>query len=380
MINQHGESHVFDTTIGPCAICWTREGVAALHLPGPRGEAPSADPLTGWKPARPPRPIKAVIERIRAHVGGTPRSFDDVAVDLGALPPFTRAVCEEARRIPCGQVRTYGELARAVGRPGGARAVGQALGRNPLPVIIPCHRIVAAAGKPGGFSAPGGLDTKRRLLAAEGVVLGEATRTPPTLWDPGALPNAVKHLRRDAVMRRIIDAVGPCRLERHWTSVFEALCVSVIHQQLAGKAAAAITHRFMALVSPVEPHAVLAVSDEAYRGVGLSSGKIRSLRAVAEAAVDGRLRLDEVPRMSDDEISKHLTPVHGIGPWTVQMLLIFHLGRTDVLPVGDLGIRKAMQRVAGLAELPTPAEMEEMARTWKPWRTPAMWFLWRTLD
>lgn len=379
MSERRGSSHGFETAIGPCALCWTDLGVAALFLPGPGSEAPSAEALAEWKPTRPPRHIRAIIARIREHLAGTPQAFDDVPVDLGALPPFTRGVYDEARRLASGQICTYGDLARAVGRPGGARAVGQALGRNPLPIIIPCHRIVAAGGKPGGFSAPGGLDTKRALLAAEGVDLAQPGAL-PSLWDAGTLPKAVKHLRRDAAMRRVIDKVGPCRLERHWNSVFEALCVSIIHQQLAGKAAAAITRRFHALVPVVEPHAVLAVSDEAYRGAGLSSGKISSLRAVAQAAVEGQVRLDEVPRMTDAEISTHLTPLRGIGPWTVQMLLIFHLGRPDVLPVGDLGIRKAMQRIAALKQLPTPDEMERAAERWKPWRTVAMWYLWRTLD
>lgn len=358
--------------------------MAALHLPGDAAATPAALEAAGGVKTRPPREMARIIDRLRAYLEGRPQRFDDVSVDLTDTGAFTRAVYAQAQRLPSGEVTTYGALAAAIGRPGGARAVGQALGRNPVPIIIPCHRIVAAAGRPGGFSAPGGLDTKRRLLALEGVALAIATDgRPPSacLWEPGALEAAVAHLRRvDRTLRRVIDQVGPCRLEPHWTSVFEALCVSIIHQQLAGKAAAAITRRFTDLVTSVTPDSVQGVDDAAYRAAGLSSGKVASLRALAEAVVDGRVRLDAVRSMDDDEATRHLVTVRGIGPWTVQMLQIFHLGRPDVLPPGDLGIRKAMQRLAGLDGLPTPAEMSQMAEPWRPWRTVGMWYLWRTLD
>ncbi|NDD29157.1 MAG: methylated-DNA--[protein]-cysteine S-methyltransferase [Proteobacteria bacterium] len=366
-------SHRFSTAIGECAICWSPRGISALHLPDGIPDLGSSAGLETKAPAQ----VARAVEQVRRHLEGHAQQFDDLTLDLDHLPPFTRAVCLEARHIRSGEIVTYGELAARVGRPGSARAVGQALGRNPIPVIVPCHRIVAAHGRPGGFSAPGGLETKRRLLALEGVTLEMVT-----LWDRGAIDEAVRHLREvDDDLRRIIDAVGPCRLERQWHDVFEALCVSIIHQQLAGSAAAAITRRFMALLAPhPRPRSVLEAREADLRAVGLSSGKIGGLRALAEAAERGEVALHRVRHLPDDEITAHLTRVRGIGPWTVQMLLIFHLGRTDVLPPGDLGIRKAVQRLTGDDALPSPARMAAVAQRWRPWRTVAMWYLWRSLE
>ena len=122
-------------------------------------------------PSAPPAPIAALIERIQKHLEGEVQDFRDVPLDLDGAGPFARRVYEAARKIPPGDTKSYGELAKAVNRPRAARAVGQALGKNPIAVLIPCHRILGAGGKPGGFSAHGGRATKARLLAAEGRTL-----------------------------------------------------------------------------------------------------------------------------------------------------------------------------------------------------------------
>jgi methylated-DNA-[protein]-cysteine S-methyltransferase len=119
----------------------------------------------------PPSPIVEVIKRVCKHLQGQLQDFRDVPVDLDGAGPFVREVCEAAREIPAGKTMTYAELANALGRPTVARAVGRALGRNPIPLIIPCHRVLAAHGKPGGFSAHGGRATKAKLLAIEGAVV-----------------------------------------------------------------------------------------------------------------------------------------------------------------------------------------------------------------
>jgi methylated-DNA-[protein]-cysteine S-methyltransferase len=118
----------------------------------------------------PPR-VASLLERLQRHWAGEPQRYDDVQVDVSGVPAFHRAVYAAARGLGVGQTCTYGELAARLGVPGAARAVGQALARNPLPLVVPCHRVLAAGGRPGGFSAPGGLATKVRLLGAEGVVL-----------------------------------------------------------------------------------------------------------------------------------------------------------------------------------------------------------------
>lgn len=119
----------------------------------------------------PPPAVAELIKKIQAHLQGARQDFSEVMVDLGGVPSFAQQVYNATRKIPAGQTMTYGELAKAMARPGAARAVGQALGRNQIPLIIPCHRVLAAGGKAGGFSAPGGLVTKARLLALEGVAI-----------------------------------------------------------------------------------------------------------------------------------------------------------------------------------------------------------------
>jgi methylated-DNA-[protein]-cysteine S-methyltransferase len=119
----------------------------------------------------PPPQIADVIERVLKHLQGEPQDFRKIPVDLDSAGPFVQKVCEAARKIPAGKTITYADLANALGRPAAARAVGRALGRNPIPLIIPCHRVMAAHGKPGGFSAHGGRATKAKLLAIEGAVV-----------------------------------------------------------------------------------------------------------------------------------------------------------------------------------------------------------------
>lgn len=170
---------LFETPLGSCGIAWRDGGQSAapsavtfLQLPEATAkmtESRIARSAGGRGPSAPPPPIAEVIERLRNHLLGDVQDLRDVAVDLTGADPFDRQVYEAAREIPSGQTRTYGELAKALGQPTEAQAVGQALGRNPIALIIPCHRIVAAGGKPGGFSAHGGRATKARLLAIEGV-------------------------------------------------------------------------------------------------------------------------------------------------------------------------------------------------------------------
>lgn len=170
---------LFETPLGWCGIVWS-EGknssashtISSLQLPeATPGITESRIARSGArKSSELPREIAELIERVRKHLRGEAQDFRDVPVDLDGADPFARRVYEAAREIPPGETRTYGELARALHQPGAARAVGQVLGRNPIPLIIPCHRVLAASGKPGGFSAYGGKSTKVRLLEIEGAL------------------------------------------------------------------------------------------------------------------------------------------------------------------------------------------------------------------
>ena len=164
--------HRFDTPLGRCGIAWTDAGVARVQLPE-QDDRRAVESLErrGAVPAEPPAGIAATIHDVARHFGGDLRDFSGVALDLSGVADFARRVYAAARRVPAGRTATYGEIAAEIGAPGEARAVGQALGANPIPLIVPCHRVVAASGGIGGFSAPGGALTKTRLLALEGVGL-----------------------------------------------------------------------------------------------------------------------------------------------------------------------------------------------------------------
>lgn len=168
----HVEYTTFESAVGACAVAWTARGLAAVLLPDATPALTERAMLRRFPDAQraaPPPAIAAAVEAIGAHLAGERASLDAIVLDDAAVPAFARAVYAEARRIPSGETRTYGEIATALGKPGAARAVGQALGRNPFPIVVPCHRVLAHGGRAGGFTAPGGLDTKARLLAIEGA-------------------------------------------------------------------------------------------------------------------------------------------------------------------------------------------------------------------
>lgn len=175
-------------------------------------------------------------------------------------------------------------------------------------------------------------------------------------------------------------AVGPCRLRPDAGDPFALLVRSIISQMISTKAAAAVFSKVQATVAKtgLTPAGVRALSELELRTAGLSGAKVRSLRTLAERAVSGELPLARLAELSDEEIAAHLLPVPGIGTWTVEMFLIFGLGRLDVLPVGDFGLRAGVRDLYGLTELPTRAEVQERAEPWRPYRTVATWYLWRT--
>ena len=199
---------------------------------------------------------------------------------------------------------------------------------------------------------------------------------------------AIAHLRAaDPVLRGIIDEIGVDSLgDRRMgrpRDHYGALVRPIVGQQLSTRAARAIYERLTARYGgrAPTPEEILADDPDALRtSAGLSYAKVRYLRSLAEHALDGSLQLDRLGGLSDEEVIAELTAVSGIGLWSAHMFLMFHLQRPDVLPVGDLGIRKAIQRAYGLPELPGPAEMERIAQPWRPHRSVASLFLWRLLS
>jgi len=208
------------------------------------------------------------------------------------------------------------------------------------------------------------------------------TASPRAALDVAMLRRAEAHLRSaDPVLARIVEVVGPAPLKVDRSPAFAALLESIVYQQISGKAAAAIHRRLCAALGRriPRPEDVAAASDQALRAAGLSRVKIAYLRDLAVRAVSG-LPLRSLSRLDDERVVEALVQVKGIGRWTAEMFLMFRLLRPDVLPVGDYGIRKAMQRAYRLRKLPKPDVMQRIAEPWRPYRSVACWYLWRSLD
>ncbi len=196
---------------------------------------------------------------------------------------------------------------------------------------------------------------------------------------------AVAHIvRSDPTLANVIEKIGPCKLSLRTGSVFESLVRAIAHQQLTGKAANSILRRLEeALGAPGElaPEAVLRADIEALRRAGFSLAKASYIKAVALAVANGSIPSKAVLRkMPDEEIIARLTAVKGIGRWSAEMFLIFDLGRLDVLPLGDYGVRKGFAIAYGMKTLPRPRTILRKAASWQPYRTLACWYLWRILD
>jgi O-6-methylguanine DNA methyltransferase len=381
---------VFETPLGWCGIAWSDAGpsratpaVSGFQLPEATAKLTEAciARIPGARHVRTPPPaIAAVIRRVNRHFRGDVQDFRDVAVYLDGVGAFERRVYEAARMIPAGETRTYGELAKALGARDAARAVGQALGKNPIALIVPCHRVLAAGGKPGGFSAHGGRATKARMLAAEGVAL----ETPRVI-------KTVRDVQRAAALLKTLDRkLATCfgkplsfRAQRAQPP-YATLAEAIVRQQLSRAVAVAILGRVYALYSGAampEPEKILATPDRMLRGAGLSRVKTKAFKDLAAKTLDGTVpSLEKIVALTDDEIVRRLTSIYGVGRWTVEMLLIFNLGRMDVLPVDDFAIRRGVSLVYGMKQPPTPAKVLALGEAWRPHRTVASLYLWNFLN
>ena len=384
---------LFPTPIGSCGIAWGARGLVGLQLPADDARATRARMRQRFPEASeapPPAAVAKTIAAIGRLLRGEAVDLSDVRLDMDGVPAFHRQVYEAARGIAAGATLSYGELATRVGAPGAARAVGQAMGKNPFPIVVPCHRVLAAGGKTGGFTATGGVATKLRMLQIEG------RPAPPEpeagLFDGAAglafdWRRAVAHVRAaDPKLAHVIEATGPVALELKKTpSLFGALAEAIVHQQLSGKAAATI-HRRLCALFPRAPHGPTAAhiaraADDRLRGAGLSAAKVLALKDLAQRDLAGELpTLAEARTLDDATIVERLTAVRGIGRWTAEMLLIFRLGRPDVLPVDDYGVRKGFALAHRKRALPTPRELARHGERWRPYRTVASWYCWRALD
>lgn len=206
----------------------------------------------------------------------------------------------------------------------------------------------------------------------------------PSRANTAMMAEACRQLSRDPVMRALIHRYGPCGLVPQRCSPYEALTRAIAHQQLNGRAAQTILGRFVALFSNGRfptPAVVLAARTAVIRRAGFSRAKVRALKDIARHALTGIVPTrSSCQRLSDDEIIERLTQIHGVGRWTVEMLLIFTLGRCDVLPVDDFGVREGFRMAYRRRLRPTPTALRVYGERWKPYRSVAAWYLWQVAN
>lgn len=235
-------------------------------------------------------------------------------------------------------------------------------------------------------NVPGRCDSRPGAGTGAGGIGSGPGRHDPR-WQDGAVPThrdaSLELARRSPVFAALVDQHGTMRIPRR-TPVpdrFESIARAITYQQLAGRAAETIWSRVRALTPDgFDPAAVLALDVADLRGAGLSGAKTAAVLDLALRVDEGDVRLDRLGRLPDDDVVAELTRVRGIGPWTAQMFLIFDLHRLDVWPTGDLGVRAGYQRAFGLAELPSPRDLDELGAELAPVRSVAAWYCWRVLD
>ena len=376
---------LFKTVIGHCGLVWNNRGIVKVQFPE-RSEAITLAALkTGFEDfpyvslASPT--IKKVQKNIAQMLSGQSFELPISNLDLTTVTTFRQRVYSQASKIAAGSTVSYGQLAKLLGSPNSSRAVGQALGANPFPLIVPCHRIIAANGDLRGFSAPGGLSLKRYLIEVEKMQhkghLGFS-------YDPRKAADYLSAVDPD--MAKAIVRVGePSMTLRKESTVYFSLVKAIVSQQLSVKAAATIFQRlcdkFELLPKGLSAQNFLSLSHEELRGCGLSRNKILSVSDLSERTLSGEIpTLIKLKKMSDNEIIESLTQVKGIGQWTVEMLLMFRLGRPDVLAVDDLGLRLGHAYMLGKKGETDRKTLNKYGQLWRPYRSVASWYLWRLLD
>jgi O-6-methylguanine DNA methyltransferase len=373
-----------ETPRGACGIAWLPTGITRVQLPEASESATLQRLLAARPAATPGEPGGFALEaatKIAGHLGGAPQDFSSIPLEVSLLTEFRRRVYAALQQVPPGETTHYAALATLAGYSAQAgRAVGQAMATNPFPVIVPCHRVLAAGRRIGGFSAHGGAQTKVDLLALEGVWLDALSLGLD--FDPRRAAEALS--QADPLMGELIRRAGPLRLlVDPLESPFEALIKAILYQQLTAKAAKTIQRRLEGIFwdeLPL-PEMLAETPDDALRSIGLSRNKALALKDLAVKTLDGTVpSLAALRRMEDEAIVERLTTVRGIGRWTVEMLLIFRLGRGDIFPVDDYGMRKGLAFLSGEGEALKPKDARPFGERWRPYRSLASWYLWRASE
>ena len=381
----------FDSELGRAGAIFSPRGLQRLYLPGPDLEAH----LRAQSDALVPRKTlhgesATLLDQLSRYGSGDPSAWpEEAALDLAQCTPFQQACYHQLRRTTSGETVSYGALGRACGWPNAARSVGHAMATNPLPLVVPCHRVLPASGALGAFSSALGPAQKLALLSIEGASLDSIAR------------EGVRELKRaDPLLGAAIKRVGPFRLDpplkpilrdggiadgvsRERQAAFLSLCRAIVHQQVSVAAGRTIFERLVRTVGAGEglsPAGLAAAPESLLRSCGVSRQKASYLLDLAQRVGSGSLCLEGLRHRCDEAVIAALSEVRGIARWSAQMFLIFHLGRLDVLPVDDLGLRKGLACIDGLTSLPSAAELTRRAELWAPFRSVASWYCWQAIN
>lgn len=307
--------------------------------------------------------LRRAEAQLQEYFAGRRREFD-----LPLAPadtPFRQACREALLSIPYGRTRSYGQQARQVGRPKAARAVGMANHCNPLPIVVPCHRVVGSSGKPLGYA--GGLDIKEKLLALEAA---------NSSWITFGKKETDFLCGADPALARVIRAIPAPDYERD-PHLFSALVRNIAGQQISGRALQTVWQRALNSWGEITPENLNSLTDQQLCAPGISLRKAQYIKGAAQAVCSGQLDLAALPQMEDEEAIAALCRLNGVGRWTAEMLLMFSLGRRDILSFGDFGIRRGLCRIHGLAEEQlTKNKFEEYRSLYAPHGTVASLYLW----
>lgn len=363
---------VFETTRPAFVRLWLPDCPKALQVKSLKSDKR----LKEVKDVPIPAKLKPWVKKIEQYFEGKNVDLTSCPLDFALCTSHQKRVLEELLKIPRSQTLTYGEIAKNMSSKG-YQAIGSAVGSNPLAPVVPCHRVLARGGAPGGFSSHGGLVTKEKLLRLEGKAL---YRTPiKSFFDQDFDAKAAKRslLKLAPELKVVVDQApdfdpGKSRPE----APLRALAKSIVYQQLSGKAAATIWGRVCA-IGGKNLENVTQLSMEELRAAGLSQNKARALKELCERKIPS---LAKFKKMSDEEIITEVSSYRGLGAWSAQMFLIFNLGRLDVFAPADLGLQKGRSLVFNLEDSRNIAELDNWGKAYSPWRTLLSWYLWRSLE
>lgn len=350
-MNKKIYAHTYATKIGFIRIAATDEAVVEIHL-NSEGQSCNEEETSL---------IHTAFMQLCDYFDGKRRSFDFPVAPEGT--DFQRRVWAELLKIPYGKTCSYRDIAAALGNKSACRAVGRANGANPVPVVIPCHRVIAADGNIGGYS--GGLDIKKKLLEIE----SEHIR----YFNYGK--TETDYLKsRDEHIAHVIDQTGLLNYEI-FPDIYTALVHCIISQQISVKAFNTVLRQLSRITDHITPAAIVEIPSDELKHAGISGRKVSYIKEAAAKIISGEFDIGILQSLPDNEFCRRLCLLRGVGTWTAEMILIFSMQRRDILCFDDMGIRRGICRLFGLESIDRNA-FEYYKKLYSPYGTVASFYLW----